>query len=334
MYLAKTLIKGVEHYSIRQSFFDETAAGYRYRTIFDLGTNPSHFVHLIDEEFCYFSEELEDSISHSTQADPSNLLEDLLWDFIPFDARQRLSYFRGRGTSKLRPFTSEDRKQVEQQVHLFDKRRLYYLRYGAVDQSRINQMHEKLCRPLLGQCRDEREFYFIKQEYELSATEYKVYVFAAFDLQLFFTKSYSTFMPEGLNPDKIADHFTHALCTLNENQAFWGSSKVPTHLHPHLVRYLIMFFDYDFVRGIHANEYIRQFMNNHRTFRWPERKTEVSDDQVQSIFGKSINQLKKMDRTAFIKLFRKKAKELHPDKGGDHEQFILLVEIYNGLLGK
>ncbi len=95
-----------------------------------------------------------------------------------------------------------------------------------------------------------------------------------------------------------------------------------------------MFFDYEFGLGIHANEYIRQFMYNHRAFRWPKKKVTVSDEQVNALFGKSKKELKKLEQKELIRLFRKKAKKLHPDKGGDHEQFVLLVEVYNELLKK
>lgn len=332
MYLARISIKGIGQYLIRQSYFDKTSKNYRYRTLFDLGADPSSYIHLVSDEVCYFSSELEKCLDPYADTDPSNLLEDLLWDFIPFDVQQRLSYFRGRGYTRRGPFSAEDKKQVQQQVHMFDKRRIYYLRLGAVDQSRIDRMPEKLLRPLLGQCRDEREFYFQKQERSLNQAEYKSYVFSIFNLQHHFSQSYSTFMPEGLNQDVICDHFIEAICKLNASKQFWKTDRVPTHLHQHLVHYLIMFFDYDFSAGVHTNEYIRQFMNNHRTFRWPDKKQQISDDQIQAIFGKSLEQLKKLARSEFIKLFRKKAKELHPDKGGNHEQFVILVEIYNGLL--
>ncbi len=59
MYLARTLINGSNHYSIRQSFFDESADIFRYRTLFDLDVNRSEYVHLINDEFSYFSSVLE-----------------------------------------------------------------------------------------------------------------------------------------------------------------------------------------------------------------------------------------------------------------------------------
>ncbi len=334
MYLARTLINGSNHYSIRQSFFDDSADIFRYRTLFDLGVNPSKYVHLIDDEFCYFSSELESDIGQFTKKDPSDLLEELLWDFLPIEVRHRLSVFRGRSYSRRSAINSEEKKQIEKQVHLFDRRRVYYLRLGAVDQTRIDRMPIKLCRPLLGQCRDEREFYFRKQELSLRPAELKSYVFAVFDLQRYFSQTYSAFMPEGLNQHQIDEFFVKELCRLNKDKRFWGTQTDTTTLHEHLIHYLIMFFDYEFGHGIHTNEYIRQFMHNHRAFRWPKKKVQVSDEQVKTLFGKSKKELEKLERTELIRLFRKKAKKLHPDKGGDHEQFVLLVEIYNGLLKK
>ncbi len=334
MYLARTVANSIYQYSIRQSFMDEKSNNYTYRTLFDLGTNPSSFVHLIDEEFCFFSSELEKKLSQFTEKDPSYLLEKLLWDFIPFEARQRLSYFRGREKRSIRPFTSEDKKQVGQHVDIFDKRRLCYIRHGGVDHTRIQRMPLKFYRPLLGRCRDEKEFFFTRQERDLKPTEYKSYIFNIFNLQQFFSHSYSSFMPEALDQKEIADHFIDCLCALNNNQTFWRSNPVSTSLNQHLIRYVIMFFDYDFKEGSKENDYVRQFMNNHRRFRWPDHKKKIHDDQTQALFGSTILELKKLNRTDFIRLFRKKAKELHPDKGGDHDQFVLLVEIYNRLLKK
>jgi len=212
MYLARTLINGSNHYSIRQSFFDESADIFRYRTLFDLGVNPTNYVHLIDDEFCYFSSKLESDIGKFTKKDPSDLLEELLWDFLPFDVRHRLSIFRGRSYSRRSAISPEEKKQIEKQVHLFYKRRVYYLRLGAVDQTRIDRMPDKLCRPLLGQCRDEREFYFRKQELSLRPAEFKSYVFAVFDLQRYFSQTYSSSMPEGLNQHQIDEFFVKELC--------------------------------------------------------------------------------------------------------------------------
>ena len=36
----------------------------------------------------------------------------------------------------------------------------------------------------------------------------------------------------------------------------------------------------------------------------------------------------KMDRKQLVRLYRQKAKELHPDQGGDKESFILMREAF------
>ncbi len=42
--------------------------------------------------------------------------------------------------------------------------------------------------------------------------------------------------------------------------------------------------------------------------------------------------LKKMSRQELVRLFRRKAHERHPDKGGNHEKFVDLTHAYHVLL--
>jgi curved DNA-binding protein CbpA len=39
-----------------------------------------------------------------------------------------------------------------------------------------------------------------------------------------------------------------------------------------------------------------------------------------------------MSRRELIRLYRRKAQELHPDKGGDQDQFVRLTEAYQDLI--
>ena len=48
--------------------------------------------------------------------------------------------------------------------------------------------------------------------------------------------------------------------------------------------------------------------------------------------NKSKEVLKKMSRQELVRLFRRKAQELHPDKGGNHEKFVDLTRAYHVLL--
>ena len=323
---------GRKHYEIRQSYQDESTSGFQYRTLFDLGPDPSSHIRLLADDICYFSSELEESIEPYADSDPTVILEDLLWDFLPAEERHRLGLFRNRGRIKLRPLSAEERAAIERDVHLFDRRRLYYLRYGAVDQSRIFRLNPKLYRPLLGKCRDEREFYFMDLEKVLQPNEMKTYVFAIFDLQRHFGESFSATMPEALNQLDIADHFLHDLCDLNGDETFWASAPADWWLAEHLVRYVIMFFDHGYGRRSLFDDFIREFMGRHRAFQWPEKKPHVSTEAASRIFKTKWQDLQKMDKKELTRLYRERAKELHPDGGGEHDLFVELNAAYVSLL--
>jgi len=53
---------------------------------------------------------------------------------------------------------------------------------------------------------------------------------------------------------------------------------------------------------------------------------------MTAVFEKSREALKKMNRRDLGRLYRRKAQQLHPDKGGDHERFVKLNEAYHRLL--
>ncbi|MEE4165957.1 MAG: hypothetical protein V2I35_08155, partial [Desulfocapsaceae bacterium] len=308
MYLAPINRAGVTRYEIRQSYLHETDGSYRYRLIFDLGRDPARYLEQLSDEICYFSAELEECLGTMTDKDPTRLLEELLWAFLPEEEQHRLSLFRNRGTVKIRPLSDKDRAAIERDVHLFDRRRLYYLRYGAVDQSRIFRLNPKLYRPLLRQSRDEREYYFRDLEKVLKPAEMRTYAFAVFDLQRHFNQSFSATMPEALNQLDIADHFTRDICTLNQDTAFWSGCEMSNSLHDHLIRYIIMFFDHDYGRRSLLDDFVREFMGRHRSFRWPEKKPSVSIDRAARIFETSRQSLQKMNKKDLTRLFRQRAK--------------------------
>lgn len=307
---------------------------YRFRTVFDLGTNPTDFFEYWSEDICFFSSELEECVAGLTSRDPTFLLEELLWDFLPAEEQAKLSLFRDRGRVCIKALSPDDRAAIDREVHLFDRRRLFYLRYGAIDQSRIFRLNPKLFRPLLGQSRDEREYYFIKLEKDLSPHELKTYVFAIFDLQRHFTESFSATMPEALNQTDISDHFIDDLCNLSNDHDFWHSEETGSSLHDHLVRYLIMFFDYGYGRRSLFDDFLKEFMGRHRAFRWPDKKPDISVDESVSIFGVDWQSLSKMNKRELTKLYRKRAKELHPDTGGTHKEFVTLNKAYAALVAR
>lgn len=334
MYLSQTNIGIKSKYSIRKSLYDDVADGYTYREIFDLGERPADYVEkLADHVFC-FSEKLEEAVSRECQGDPTIVLEDLLQEFLPHEERQRMRDFRRSGYQKLSSLTPLDLEELNKNIHIFDRRRLYYIRYGAVDQSRIFRVNEKLYRPLLYKCRDEKECYIKNLERSLKAVEFKKYIYVIFNLQKNFSESYSAFMPEALVQKNIDDFFLQEVCRLSKDKNFWQDEVDGDSLRYHLRDYVIRFFDSDFQNRSFAYDFYRTFRSQHRKFRWPERKEAVSDDEASELFGEKIENLQALTRGELARLFRKRAKQYHPDSGGEPETFIRLIAAYETLKGR
>jgi len=334
MYLA-TLTRGqTKHYEIRQSLPGDDHRYLEYQVVFDLGGDPGRYIERLSDDICYFSAELEERLQQETSEDASLILEELLWNFLPAEEQTRLSIFRHRGKARVSALSERERSAIEKDIHLFDRRRLYYLRYGGVDQSRIFRLNPKLYRPLLNKCRDEREFYLLDLEKALQHNELRTYVFAIFDLQRHFTESFSATMPEALNQADIADFFIEEICSLNDDKSFWRTGTGGTSLHDHLIRYMIMFFDHGYGRRSLFDDFVREFMGRHRAFSWPEKKPAVSTGQAEKIFQRKWQKLQKMSRRELTRLYRERAKELHPDSGGNHEQFIELNGAYASLMAR
>ncbi len=333
MYLAKLQSGSRIIYQIRQSFQTENKS-FQHRIIYELGESPSRFIEPFQDHIVLFNSDLIDAVSVHTKGDGESEVERLLWDFLPPETRSVLSRFRNRRsrTFKTGPLSHLEKEEIFEQIHLFDRRRLYYLRYGAVDQSRLSRLHEKCCRPLLGQSRDEREYYFAAEEMVLEPGSYLQYVYAIFNIQKHFQQSFAPWLPEALAKDEMGDHFLTELCRLNSDDLFWQGKNVESSLHHHLKRYLIMFFDFAPVGRSFLNDFAKTFMSDHRKFRWPERKPSSSPEKISKTFDTPFEELVKMTREQLSRLYRKKAMYLHPDRGGDHDLFIELTEVYNELL--
>ena len=331
MYLAKLQEGSKTSFQIRQSYQTKENS-FNYRIVYKLGNDPRLFIDHFEDHIVLFNNDLIDAVSTHTEGDGESLLEHLLWDFLPTETKRRLSMFQGRSGYQTGVLTDDDRKKIASQIHLFDLRRLYYIRYGAVDQSRLSRLHEKCCRPLLGQSRDEREYYFAAEEKALKPGMYRQYVYAIFNLQKYFSQSFAPWLPESLALDEIAEHFEIELCRLNRDRLFWQDEKTTDSLHRHLSRYLIMFFDYTPTQRSFFEDFAKTFMADHRTFNWPEKKQSRPPEKISEIFATPYEKLKKLTREELNRLYRKKAMQLHPDGGGDHDLFIELTEVYHELL--
>ncbi len=97
-------------------------------------------------------------------------------------------------------------------------------------------------------------------------------------------------MPEALNQEKLDSFFIDELCLLDGDGAFWQGVNPSAALQPYLIRYLIMFFDYGFGQSQAEQDFIKQFMHDHRQFNFPKKKVDI--DQVSEIFHESAETLR------------------------------------------
>ena len=332
LYLAQRIIKGKTRYFISESFKDGDYC--RSSDLFDLGTSPAKYIVYPGGNAYYIDEVVEDRLCSLGVKAHVDDMEDMFWPFVKPEIRRVLESSRERAKARRKRMSIKphEEEHIRTQVAEFDKRRIHYLRCGRIDQGWIGRMPVQLYKWAFGTSRDEIEQRFMKMECCLKASELKSYTYVIFDLQRFFTESSAKKMPQALDQNRVDKHFVEELCALNSDASFWAGDEVGDFLHPYLIRYLIMFFDYDYGQDSFWRDYIKGFMNARRSWRAPARKSTVTFEQASTIFGVKEDVLRTMTKRSLVRLYRRMAQKLHPDKGGSHEKFIQLTEAYQKLL--
>ncbi len=331
MYLAEHTINGRKKYVLRDSLYDPCSNCWQSRDLYDLGRSPWDYIEYPGGNAFYIDERVSEQLdAHGAEYDFCEL-EELLWQFVKRGIRQKLEPFYSRG---LRTERKRGKRENfgEQQIQIFDKRRIYYLRCGVVDQRRISGLPLKSFKAILNKSRDEIEQYLLQLEKSLNPREYKQYVYVIFDLQRYFAGLSARLIPQALDQEELDEYFLKDLYRLHRDELFWVGFQKENQLHEYLVRYAVMFFDYEFDGGSAWEEYLQNFINSKRFYRPPSPQATVSMTVVVEIFGVSEDVLKAMNKSDLTKLYRQKAHELHPDKGGEHDSFVKLAEAYEQLL--
>ncbi len=334
LYLARSILSKLTTYSLRISFWNIDDKQFHTSKLLDLGSDPASFITYPNDSCFHLAPDFVFDLEKRFGRDVESELEELLWPFVDPSIKRKMEHFFTRGKSFARKrgkgplFLSCD----GQPVHDFDKRRLHYLRFGSTDQGKNFQMPQALECKLLNRSRDELEQYFLEEENRLKEYEIKSYLYAALNLQSSFKEPYARSIPQALPPEQIDEAFLEALCTLNSNKGFWQEREDYSTLHDYLKRYLFLFFDAQFPERKRAFEQAQEFMNGHRQFRWPEKKETFRDKELATLFNKDVESLRRADKKELTRLYRKQAKSLHPDKGGDQKEFIRLTKAYEALL--
>jgi hypothetical protein len=331
LYLALENIYGQPRYFIRESY--RQADCFLSRDLLDLGADPVSYIIYPGGNAFYIDQAVEERLSGmGTTADPDEL-EDIFWPFVRADIRGVLEPFRSREKRHQADRRKKRPKNIMgTQPHIFDKRRMHYLKFGQMNQRNIDRLPIKFFSVLHNKSRDEIEQVLMAMETVLNPREYKAYTYVIFDLQQFFFGAHAKSAPQMLSTEKVDEHFIGQVCRLNGDQSFWAGMKTGGNLHSYLVRYVVMYFDHDFAARSLMEDYLRRFINSHRNHRVPPAAVAFSLKRAGNAFGESESMLKKMSREELARLYRQKALDMHPDKGGDHNKFVNLTEAYHALL--
>lgn len=328
MYLAREFNGHQARYYLRESYRDEHV--YRHRELFDLGPDPSRFIIYPGGNAYYFSEHLEDALRAEGIPPPFDSLDDLLWPFLKPDIRRALAHFRGRGTPPARSTAALSAPPA----HAFDRRRYHFLRYGQIDQRGLAHMPPRFFLPVTGRSRDEIEQRLMDMERELRPLERKTYVYVAFNLQQHFQSPLATRFPSAMDPERLDAALLEAVCRLHGDSGFWAGYPRGETLHPYLVRYLIMFYDYEFQEADPMRQYMHDFMNRRRHQRFMNPAPKMNTEEICKLLHIEPDALREMSRRELTRKYRQVAMESHPDRGGSHEAFIRVTEAYRSALKK
>lgn len=326
MYMARIRQKTHIRYILRESLSIDGVP--TFRDLFDLGSDPGSYIHYAGKNAYFFDEDMEDALSDSGAEFDFDTLEDLFWPWIRPDVKDAVDAFRHRSEKRrVNKLTDAEKERINRQVHNFDKRRAHFLKFGNMDQGPVENMPGQLFKHLADRSRDEIEQTFIGQELSMNVRELKSYVYTVFDLQQFFSGFLAKKMPHALDQEKVDRCFIEELCRINARLFHLSDS-----LHPYMIRYVVMFFDYPYENTRLLDEFAKDFMYRRRSH-GPKPQGPTTGRSLK-IFGISEQQIKTMTRRELTRQYRKLARQRHPDTGGSHESFVDLNNAYKRLLDR
>jgi len=324
MYLARTLNNNGEwNFFIRESYQDKNGI-WRSRELFDLGVDPSKYIHYLGQSGYYFDESILEELSKKGLKCTQDDLEDIFWLFLDPEIKRIIEDFgsRSRSKKKRKRLTRAQRKELFKTLHPFDKRRICFLRFGQINMEGLIDQPLPFYRVLLFKSRDEIEQMINQMEGRLRPWERRGYLYGIFDIPSYFGYKMTRFIPDAQPLKDIDRFFLDSICQLNRDKNFflgvddWDKTK----LHPYLQIYLFMYFDWAFkAPGINP-EYGKTK---------PRGKT---IEKYLKSMGLSLDEYENMSADDLSKYFKQQALKKHPDRGGSHEEFIILQNAYEMLL--
>jgi hypothetical protein len=333
LYLRRVRFEDGYHYVIRESYRD--GGCWKCKDLADLGMNPGEYIEYAGGNGFYFNADLEEKLGAECAGYSTEDLEGLFLPFLKPRIRRIIESFQTHTTRSQCSKTISERELAQGQrgLHSFDKRRLHFLRFGRVNIGDLDQRPWKFLKVLLEKSRDEIEHTLEGMERALPPHEVRLYLFAALHLQTCFPHHLLRNHPAGLDPEAVDNCLLAALCSLNADNTFFAGmdGHDPNTLHPYLKKYLILYFDAEDERR-RWPESIEEFVRRQQSFRRPPPVQRMEIESACRVLGISREDVAGMDREELVRLYRSKAKDLHPDRGGDKESFIRMAEAFACIL--
>ncbi len=334
MYLARQIEDGKTLYFIRESYLDGTR--WKSRDLAALGEDPGHWIHAPTRTAYYIDEAIEDALRDKGVEAGQEELEEVFWPFLDPAVRRIIqNHSSGRSGKEGGRVARSELAELQRHLHLFDKSRLYFLRYGADDLRKMSSRPMRAYNRLLRKSRDEIEQMIEGMEASLRPDERRMYVYFIFNLQRFFSSPLAAGYPQAMDPDTMDEGFLEEVCRLQADPLLFPDEEGGSGLDPVLVRYVIMYFDNEF-RAIHPEwDYIQDFMHRHRSHRKATgRRPRLPIEEACKSLDIRQDSFPQLSLKHLTQHYRKKALECHPDQGGTHEQFIRLTRAYKDLLAR
>jgi len=331
LYLATKKIKGRQRYILRESY--PSNGRILSRDLYDLGENPADYIIYPGGHSFYFDPHLTETLSGLGVPDVDHELEKVLLAFLHPEVRRIVIQMTRLGRRKRTWLSREAMAKVQARLHLFDRRRLFWLRFGRMDSMKTLMQPHRFLNVLVDKSRDETEYYFQALEFRLKVREKKHYVYQALDLGRWFPGQAARLFPLGLDPEKLDEVFEAELCRLNQDPAFLDTPGDLGKLSEYLIRYAISWFDYEFGQSSPQTRLFEEFVRSRRAHRPPSPAPTADLAEALKVFDLTEAGWRSMSRDDLGRLYRRLALSCHPDQGGDPAEFIKLNLAYQRLVG-
>ena len=323
MYLARKRVGPRTYYFLRESYFEDGL--WRSRDLFSLGAHPEKYIIYPGGNGFYIDPCIEESLAEQGVKTDQMELEKIFMPFLDPHIRRLIEDF-SHGFQPKERLPRKEQLRRQEGYHLFDKRRLLFLRFGGTNLDPLLRRPLPFLNVLHAKSRDEIEQHIMNAESRLRPRETLAYIYTAFGLAQRFRPRLTRHIPEAQIMEQLDKFFLEEVCHVAQDESWRMGLDEEIVLRDYLSRYVIMYFD--------RLEAQRSFFEEHqaRMMRQHYQAARSAVARAAAVFGVSEEELLQMGKEEIIRLFRRRAREAHPDQGGAHEDFIRLHKLFEELM--